>query len=163
MSKSLGRRVAAIVATAALAVPLSACTAGRWVYDSPPAAGVQADLEGVKLRNLMILTDGSSAALLGAIASRDDVVNVTDVAVAPEAEDGTFGQPAPIGFSTEVRKGQTVHLDGTESAVPADGLIVGRLAQVMVQLDNGAVMQLQVPVYSAEHADFADAWTTAQG
>lgn len=162
MSKSLSR-LAAITAAAALAVSMSACTAGRWVYDSPPAAGVQADEGGVKLRNLMILTDGSDAALLGAVASRDANVAVTGLSVAAEAEDGTFGAAAPIEFQTEVGKGQTVHLDGSETPVEADDLIVGRLAEVTVGLSEGDAVTLKVPVYSAEHADFAEAWETIQG
>ena len=71
------RRTTALLATAALALSLSACTAGQWVADSPPAAGVQVDNGGLKLRNFLAVTDGSGEAmLLGSITSRDEAVDV---------------------------------------------------------------------------------------
>ena len=160
MSKPLSR-LAALVATAALAVSMSACTAGQWVYDSAPAAGVQADNGGLKLRNVLVLTDGSKATLLGAVASRDSATQVTGIQVAAEDESGAFGAPAPVEFQADIAKGKTVILDGTETAIDGASFVVGRLADVRVDFSPGESVQLKVPVYSSEHADFVDAWKTA--
>ncbi|AQP45309.1 hypothetical protein [Tessaracoccus flavus] len=161
MSKSPSRLVAA-VASAAIAVSLSACTAGQWQYDAPPAAGVQEDLGGVKLRNVLILTDGSDAVLLGGIASRDEDTQVTGITYSPEQPDGTYGEPQELAFEVDIPKGQTVLIDGTDSSFPAEGLTVGRLADVTVNLADGGAVDMLVPVYSSEHSDFVEAWEQAR-
>ena len=160
MSKSR-TRLAALVAATALAVSLSACTAGQWEYDAPPAAGVQVDDGGLKVRNFMILTDGEQAALLGGLHSRDEAAQVAGLEVAAEGEDGTFAEPQRLPYETDIPRGQTVLLDGTETSFSGEGLIAGRLAEVSVLFAGGTVVKLQVPVYSAEHQDFAEAWANA--
>ena len=39
-------------------------------------------------------------------------------------------------------------------------LILGRLASITVGFADGQTASLQVPVYSSEHADFAEAWNS---
>ena len=83
MSKPM-RRAAAVVATAALAVSLSACTGGRWVQEAPPAAGTQTDAAdgAIKLRNFVVVSDKSGEAILvGGITSRDAANEVTAIGV----------------------------------------------------------------------------------
>ena len=163
MSKPM-RRFAAVVATVALAVGLSACTQGHWVYDAPPAAGTQADDGGLKLRNFLVVSDADGeAVLLGGIASRDETTEVTGIQVAPEGEDGQFGEPREVSFSEEIYKGRTIYLDGTTTAFSEPGLLLGRLANVTVSFSTGESVALDVPVMSSEHPDFADAWAAAKG
>ncbi len=161
MSKTL-RRTAALVATAALAASLSGCTAGQWEYGAPPAAGVQADEGGLKLRNFVVVTDGGGTGMIvGGIASRDEAATVVGLGYAAELEDGSFGELNAVQFEAEVPKGRTIILDGSETTFNTSELLVGRLARVAVQFDGGQSVALSVPVVSAEHPDFADAWAQA--
>lgn len=161
MSKTL-RRTAALVATVALAVPLSGCTAGQWEYGAPPAAGVQVDQGGLKLRNFVVLTDGDgSGMIVGGIASRDEPAQVVGLGYAAELEDGSFGELNAVPFKAEIPQGKTIILDGSETSFNTSELIVGRLARVAVQFDGGQSVTLSVPVVSAEHPDFAEAWEQA--
>jgi hypothetical protein len=160
MSKPM-RRAAAIVATAALAVSLSACTGGRWVQEAPPAAGTQTDAAdgAIKLRNFVVVSDKSGEAILvGGITSRDEANEVTAIGVTAQAEDGSFGAQQVVEFSEQIPRGQTITLDGTRTKFT--DLILGRLASVTVGFADGQTASLQVPVYSSEHADFAEAWNS---
>ena len=157
------RRTTALLATAALALSLSACTAGQWVADSPPAAGVQVDDGGLKLRNFLVVTDGSGEAmLLGSITSRDEAVDIATITVAPEKSDGSFGQAQDLQFSNQVAEGKTIMLNGADMTFTNPDVTMGRLADVNVAFSNGKVLNLKAPVLSAEHADFAEAWSEAK-
>lgn len=153
------RRAAAIVATAALAISLSACTGGHWVPDAPPAAGAQTDLGGFKLRNVAVVTNTTGEAiLLAGITSRDAATEVVGITVAPELEDGSFGPSVPISFAESIPAGKTILLDGSRTQFTDEGLLLGRLAEVSVQFSNGETASLQAPVISYEHPDFAQSW-----
>ena len=161
MSKTL-RRTAALVATVALAVSVSGCTAGQWEYAAPPAAGVQVDEGGLKLRNFMVVTDGDGTGMiLGGIASRDEAASVAGLGYAAELKDGSFGQLNAVPFTADIPKGKTIILDGADTTINTSELLVGRLARVAVQFDGGQSVALSVPVVSADHPDFADAWAQA--
>lgn len=153
------RRAAALVATAALAISLSACTDGHWVPEAPPAAGAQADLDGFKLRNIGVIADTTGEAILtGAIASRDESVEVAGISVAAQLEDGSFGEPALVPFSASIPRGKTLLLEGEPTKFTDAELLPGRLAQVQVQFNTGETVALEAPVISSEHPDFTDAW-----
>lgn len=163
MSKTL-RRAAALVVTVALAVSTSGCTAGQWEYAAPPAAGVQVDEGGLKLRNILVVTDGDGAGMiLGGITSRDEATTILGLGYAAELEDGSFGQPNAVPFTQDIRKGETIILDGADTSFSTSELLVGRLARVSVQFEDGRSVSLSVPVLSAEHPDFVEAWEQATG
>lgn len=157
------RRLAAVVASAACAVALSGCTQGHWVYEAPPAAGVQADDGGLKLRNILIVSDANGEAiLLGGIASRDASTAVSGITVAPEGKDGAFGNPTRVNVSEDIPKGRTVYLDGSSTRFDDPALELGRLAQVTVTFSTGESVEVKAPVMSSTHPDFAEAWKSAQ-
>ncbi|MDO5678334.1 MAG: hypothetical protein Q4G35_12605 [Propionibacteriaceae bacterium] len=161
MSKPM-RRAAAIIAAAALALSLSACTRGGWIPDSPPAAGTQSDEGGYKLRNIVVVADESGkAVLLGGIHSRDDAAEVTGITVA--AEDGfqSWGEPTDLGYSAPIPRGKSVYLDGSETGFTNPDLQLGRLAQVKVSFADSTVMTVDTTVLSSEHEDFAEAFANA--
>lgn len=158
------RRIAAVVASAAIMVTLSGCTQGHWVYDAPPAAGVQADEGGLKLRNILIVSNTEGRAiLLGGIASRDTATEVSGITVAPEGSDGGFGEATQVSFSESIPKGRTVYLDGSSTAFDDPALQLGRLAQVTVTFSTGQSVTVKAPVMSSEHPDFSEAWTAIEG
>ncbi len=162
MSKPM-HRLAAIIAAATLTITLSACTQGGWVPGAPPAAGVQADDGGIKLRNFLVVSDNEGeAVLLGGVASRDETTEVTGITVAAEGADGAFGEAQEVAFSEEIFKGRTIYLDGTTTRFSDPGLTLGRLAQVTVDFSTGQSVTLEAPVMSSDHPDFSEAWNAAQ-
>lgn len=160
MTKPMRRPV--IAAAAALALSLSGCVASAWQYDSPPAAGTQVDVNGLKLRNFLIIADGQGKAMLvGAITARDEADSVVAMAYAPEGADGSFGKGTELKFTQDIRKGQTVYIDGANTQFTEDALEVGRMAKLQVLFSSGSVAELQVPVMSSEHKDFEQTWAEA--
>lgn len=161
MSKPLSR-AAALVAAAAVAVALSACTASAWVPDAPPAAGVQTDVGGIKLRNVMVVSDEQGAAVVaGGISSRDTDNAVTGITVAAEKADATFSQPQNVAFTADIPKGRTVTLDWSQTAFTDPALRLGKLAEVAVTFSDGTTASVKAPIYSATHPDFKDAYAAA--
>ncbi|GAA4890013.1 hypothetical protein GCM10025789_03090 [Tessaracoccus lubricantis] len=163
MSKPV-RRFAAIIAAAALAVSMSACTRAGWVSDAPPAAGVQTEQDGYKLRNIVVVADESGQAiLLGGLHSRDDAAEVTGITVAAEEGYETYGEPVDLGFTASIPRGTSVYLDGSETSFSNPELTPGRLAEVVVTFDGATQLSVHTPVMSAEHEDFAESFSTAAG
>lgn len=161
MSKPM-RRAAAIIAAAALALSLSACTRGGWIPEVPPAAGAQSDEGGYKLRNIVVVADESGqAVLLGGIHSRDDAAEVTGITVAAETEGQSYGEAADLGYSATIPRGTTVYLDGSDTGFSNAELALGRLAQVKVSFADNTVMTVDTVVMSSEHSDFAEAFADA--
>ena len=161
MSKPM-RRIAAVVATAAVSVALSGCTQGHWVYDAPPAAGVQADDGGIKLRNILVVSDSEGEAiLLGGISSRDESTKVTGISIAAQKGDGEFATAQPVEFAQEIYKGRTIYLQGPTTRFTDPELNLGRLAAVTVSFSTGEQVSVEAPVMSSEHPDFKEAWTAA--
>lgn len=155
------RRLAALLTGATAAISLSGCVASAWQYDSPPAAGTQTDLGGLKLRNFLVISDTEGNAILtGAVTSRDNADSVLAMALAPEVGDA-FGTPQELAYTAELRKGETIYLDGSTTKFTNSELSAGRLAQVQVAFGSGQTAELLVPVLSSTHPDFAAAWDTA--
>ncbi len=160
MTKPMRRPVIAVAA--ALALTLSGCVASAWQYDSPPAAGTQVDVGGLKLRNFLIIADDRGEAMLvGAITARDEADSVVTMAYASERDDGSFGQGTEVQFAQDIRKGQTVYIDGSSTQFSDDTLEVGRMAKLQVLFSSGSVAELQVPVMSSKHKDFEQTWAEA--
>ena len=156
------RHLTTFVTTVAVVGTLSACTTAGWVPEAPPAAGVQTDAGGLKLRNFLVIADGEGAAMItGGIASRDAATEVVGLGVAPETTDNTFGDQQAIRINEEIGQGQTITLDGTETRFEDDALQLGRLALVSVAFSDGQIVSLEVPVLSSDHPDFAEAWAAA--
>ncbi len=161
MSKPL-RRTAAVVASVAFAAALSGCTAGQWEPTAPPAAGVQTEEGGIKLRNFVVVSDGEGTGMvLGAIASRDEPAEIAGMGYSAQQEDGSFGEMTAIPFTASIAEGKTIVLDGAETTFTASDLLLGRLVEIAVVLEDGQRISLLVPIMSSEHPDFADAWEQA--
>lgn len=161
MSKPV-RRAAAILAAAALALSMSACTRAGWVSDAPPAAGVQASDGGLRINNMVVVADeAGDAVLLGGLHSRDEPAEVTSISVAAEEGPESYGAPVELGFSAAIPRGDTVYLDGSETSFANPDLRLGRLAEVVVTFDDDTAVSVHTPVMSSEHPDFAEAFANA--
>ncbi|TRY20139.1 hypothetical protein FOJ82_04555 [Tessaracoccus rhinocerotis] len=151
------RRIRTLLAATALtAVLATGCTAGDWHYESPPAAGTQADSGPVKARNFVLVTDGSQAVLLGTISSFE-AVTLQGAVVTPEDENGGRGQSTALAVTADIPRDGALKLDASNALVEDAALVPGRLAEVTLQFDGGTNLTLDVPVFSTEHEDFADA------
>jgi hypothetical protein len=154
-------RRAAVAAIASVAL-MSGCTAGGWVAEAPPAAGSQAELSSLeKLRNMMFVVDDSGEGVLLGTISTVERTEVAGITYAPELPDGTFGAEESIDFTADILRQSSVRLEGQEMVVSNPELTPGRLAEVTVQFAGSGPLSLQVPVYSSEHEDFAEAWSSA--
>ncbi len=158
------RRIGTSLAALALVVGLaSGCTAGDWRYDSPPAAGVQQDAGPVKVRNLMVLADSEGEGLLlGSIFSTEQV-ELSQVGVAGQQPDGSYGQPVPLEISGDVPVQSSLMLGDGDSRIEGAELVEGRTAMVIMRFSDGTTSTLEAPVLSSEHPDYLEAWAKAQG
>src|SRR5699024_7112914 len=114
-----------------------------------------------KARNFMFVVDESGEGVLLGTISSVDPAEVTGIRYTPELPDGTLGEEDTIDFSAELPIGGAVKLEGSDLAVSNEDLTAGRLADVTVEFADGAPLTLKVPVYSAEHEDYAEAWSEA--
>lgn len=164
MTLPIRRRVGTSIAALALVIGLaSGCTAGDWRYDAPPAAGVQQDAGPVKARNIMILTDGEGEGLLLGSVFTTQPLELSQVAVSAEQEDGSFGEPVPVAVSGKVPVESGLMLGDKDSLVEGADLDPSRLVNVFLSFSDGTTMMLEAPVMSAEHQDYEAAWDKAQG
>lgn len=151
------RRIRTLLAATALtAVLATGCTAGDWHYETPPAAGTQADAGPIKARNFVLVTDGTEAALLGTITSFE-AVTLEGAVITPQDETGARGQTTGLAITAEIPRDGALKLDASNAMVSDAALVPGRLAEVTLQFDDGTSITLDVPVLTTEHEDFGNA------
>lgn len=141
---SLRRAAAAIFAVSALALS-SGCTANPYTTDMQyvPADGVPADLGSVVMRDLLLVSDGTSAVLSGSVynSGREEVT----VQFSPQSEGG-----APAGGSEiELAPGEQVALASEGLQFNDLGVEPGRLVPVAVRSSVGGTTIARVPVLPA--------------
>lgn len=158
------RRLASMAAAAALTVALGAgCTAGDWRYDAPPAAGVQADADDAKARNILVIADDAGQAIvLGSIAAMSPV-ELTGITVRAEDEAGAYGAPHSLDVTAEIPREGSFKLEPTDTQFEAPDLLLGRLAEVQVSFGDGRSITVEAPIHSSEHPDFAEEWGQVYG
>lgn len=146
--------IAAIAASVMLGT--SACTfispvASRMEYT--PADGTQVDLENLKLRNIVYVTDGSKSALTGSIVNTATTssslsIQYTDAAVA-ETKTVTItlaaGQKLDLGYN------------GGAALAIALGGNAGDIVTVQVAEGSGQSTELRIPVLDARFEYFKPA------
>jgi hypothetical protein len=139
------RKFAAIAITASVLIGTTGCTfnspvASRIEY--APADGSQADLENVKARNFVYLTNGSQSALTGSIVNSGlepqvFKIQYTDAAV-NEAKEVTFtvngGQKIDLGYN-----------GGQALAINLGGK-AGGIVRINVSEGSGAPVEMRIPV-----------------
>lgn len=144
-------------AAMALTVGLAAgCTAGAWEYDSPPAAGVQADADTIKARNFLVVADDSgNGTLLGTVTSAE-AVSLTGVAVQAETSDGGRAEPVFVDVTADISRNGSFVIDSSNGEVSGANFLMGRTATVGLQFSDGSEIRMEAPVLSSEHPDFQD-------
>ena len=139
------RKFAAVAIAASLLIGTAGCSfmspiASRIEY--APADGSQADLETVKVRNLVYVTNGTASALAGSIVNpglEPKIVKIqyTDAAV-NEAKEVTFtvnaGQKLDLGYN-----------GGQALAINLGGK-AGQIVRINVAEGSGTPVELRIPV-----------------
>lgn len=158
------RRIASLTAAAAFTVALSAgCTVGDWRYDAPPAAGVQADANDAKARNIVVISDDAGQAILLGSVVVTQPATVAQVSITALDDQEAPGQTHVLDVNAELPY-EGVHKfepEATQFSLP--DLLLGRLAAVVVTLEDGRAISMQAPIHSSEHPDFAEEWDRVYG
>jgi hypothetical protein len=147
--KMLVRKLSVVAISAALLIGATGCSitsnvATKKVY--APSDGTQADAGSIHARNVLVLSDGTNAHLIGSIVNDGETDATATLTVgggataAPttlEVKAGTkvdFGYPAALGF------------EGSQPAIELTGTIpaVGSNIQVTLNNSDTAVMDVQV-------------------
>ncbi|HMR48550.1 MAG TPA: hypothetical protein PKE40_05340 [Arachnia sp.] len=160
-ARFLGRTKALLAATALAATLATGCTAGQWEPQAPPAAGVQQEEDGVKARNVLIVSDEQGNAVLQGTVTADRAFVLTAAGFSAEQPDGTWSEAVELPIAGEAEKGKPLTFGGSEFAFQSPDLHPGLLARVGLSFDEGVKLMLDVPVYDASHPDFATAWAEA--
>lgn len=159
----ISRAVAATLAGGVL-IFTAGCTEGSWRYESPPAAGVQADVEDAKVRNFMVISDEAGQALvLGTVAAMDSTELLGLTVSALDDEGAASGEPAQIELNEPIGSYGSVTLEGSSTKFDDPDLQLGRLANVTVYFSDGRNVSVETPIYSSEHPDFREAWNEVYG
>lgn len=135
----------------------TACAAPQTNIPYTPAAGVNTDLSGMKVRNLVIVEKDGSGALSGALLSATDDTLTSIAGAADKADGTTLSQPTsqPVGLAVPANR--LVKLDAATAPITYQGLTAGMTATVRLTFARAGTVQLTVPVLSGDHADFSAA------
>ncbi|GAA1390409.1 hypothetical protein [Luteococcus peritonei] len=152
----------AVAAVALAGLGLAGCANYETLEPYQPAAGVQTDAPGVKVRNLMVISEGSTMHLAGSlIAAQDD--SLSQVAGVALQENSDPGKPLTLGTKGQLKlpAGRTVNLADSNITVKGD-VRPGGMAQVSLTFAQAQPLTLTVPVLDAEAAGFASASPAGQ-
>ncbi len=117
-----------------------------------PAHGINVDVPGVKVRNLLVVANDAGAGVVSASILAADNDALTSVAGQAIAADGATAGPLTVtGAPVTLAPGtMTVLTGGTAPvAVTASGLKPGLTAKLTLTFRSGAAVEAVVPVQSA--------------
>ncbi|MEL4505405.1 hypothetical protein AAEX63_10325 [Luteococcus sp. H138] len=152
MSASAARlRPVAVAAALALGLGMSGCANYETLEPYQPAAGVQTDAAGVKVRNLMVVSDGGSMHLAGTlIANAED--SLTKVSGTALKANGDQAGPLTIAApAVKLPAAQNVNLADSKMVVKGD-VKAGGMTQISLTFGKAAPLTLTVPVLDAKSA-----------
>jgi len=159
----LVRKLGVVAVAAALLMGTAGCSitsnvATKKVY--APSDGNQTDAGNIHARNVLVLSDGTNAFLIGSLTNTGDTaetatIQVTGGAVSPSVSFSVpaqgkidFGYPAALGFV------------GSQPGIAVTGQITGSLpavgSNVEVTLDSSATATMAVQVLDGTVPTYAD-------
>lgn len=149
------------LALAGIAVALlaSGCANYEAIKPYQPAAGVQTNAPGVKVRNLMVLSTADGAKLSGSVIAdaADELTGVTGTAL---KADGSAGGPLTVTTGkVALPAGKAVDLGASASTVK--GSIAGGMTTLTLNFAKSGPVTLTVPVVASEAMDVSTANPTA--
>lgn len=149
---------AARVATlAACLVLLTGCGLAHTQIPYTPGAGVNIDTVTAKVRNLVIVSSGTSGFVSGSVLSTvaDSLASIKGTPIKADGSPGTAfsSTTAPLRLMPATL---TVLTDGPAITVSSPDLTPGLIADVTVTFSSGASAQLSVPIVDAAGSVWKD-------
>ena len=155
----LVRKLGAVAVAAALLLGTAGCSftsnvATKKVY--APSDGNQTDDGHIHARNVLVLSDGTNAYIIGSITNDGDkdaeaIISVTGGAIAPTTTFNVaaqskvdFGYPAILGF------------EGSKPGIKLEGVPPAVGTNIEVTLDESATSKMQVQVLDGTIPTYAD-------
>jgi len=155
------RLVAGLLLVLAVTVTTACGTNKQTLRPYTPAEGVNFDVggeQGVKVRNLMILSRAEGEGILSATMVAADRAQLTAVSGKAIKSDGTDGAPlsATIPSSVNLGDGALIVLtDGAPITVRSPDLKAGLLADVTLQFSTAGTKTVRVPVIDANEGPYS--------
>lgn len=148
-----GRRLLSAIALGACVAVTSGCSSFATLAPYTPAAGVQTNQDGIKVRNLLLVPDGDQARMVGTlIASEDDsVTNLTAQPLKPDNEPS--GSASTSSPDLQLPAGEAVSLSDSGATVTGD-FVPGLLVELTMNFEKSGDVTLLVPVMSPDDPDF---------
>lgn len=160
MTHRLRRTAAALACALTLAGAAGCAVKPETIRTYTPAHGVNATQGDLKVRNLVVATDGSgSGTLYGTLVSGADD-QLTGITGAALAQNGTeTGKLAASGVTTtQLPAGRAATLGAEKpTTLTGDGLRPGLTARVTLSFAKAGQVTLDAPVMDAAHPDYATA------
>jgi len=149
----VARTAAVLVAAASLG--LSGCSFAT-LQTYTPAVGVNVDAPTVKIRNLLIIADGSGQGMLSGALVGSAADTLTGITGFPVKIDATEGEALTFGaVSVPVVAERLSKLDEAKITVSSPDLRAGLTAHLVLTFTNIGDVAVTVPVVSSENPDFA--------
>ncbi|GEM_PF-2840734 len=152
----------AVVAVALASLGLTGCTNHETTAPYQPAAGVQTNAPGVKVRNLMVISEGGAMKLAGSlVASEADTL--TKIAGVALKQNGDQGQPLTLSQkgSITLPNGSSVNLADSDITVKGD-VKPGGMTKIDLTFGKAQQVSLSVPVVDAHSAGIATSSPTPE-
>lgn len=154
-----GRPLRVVIGGLAAAMLLTGCGFdAQTLQPYTPAHGVNTEAGVVKVRNLLVVSDGAGNNVVSAsvLSSADD--RLTDVQIVPVLASGEAGTPLTVSTATPIRlpANQLVVLTDLEPLVQATGeLTPGLTARVVMSFASGERADTIAPVQSFENSIYS--------
>lgn len=143
-------RPVALVAVAVIGLGMTGCANYDTLDPYQPAAGVQTDAAGVKVRNLMVVSNGGSMHLAGTvIANADDTLTKISGTALTESGDPAGGLTISPATSIKLPADKGVKLADSKMTVKGD-VKPGGMTQISLQFGKASPLTMTVPVVDAK-------------
>lgn len=154
-------RPVAVASALVLGLGMAGCANYETIEPYQPAAGIQTDAPGVKVRNLMVLSEGGSMQLAGTlIADADDKLEKI-AGTALKANSDEAGPLTVASKAIELPAVERVNLADENIKVTGDDVKPGGMTKLSLDFAKAGSLELTVPVVDAKSAGFASASSEA--
>lgn len=151
----------AVAAVALAGLGLGGCANYETLEPYQPAAGIQTDAPGVKVRNLMVVDDGGSMHLAGTLIAdeQDSLSKVSGIALQQNSDPG---KELTIGSKGNLTLPANGPVNLADSGITVKGDVdPGGMTQISLTFAKAQPLTLTVPVVDATSAGFASSSPSA--
>ncbi|MGO4957237.1 hypothetical protein ACTQ49_08190 [Luteococcus sp. Sow4_B9] len=148
-------RPVAVASALVLGLGLAGCANYDTLDPYQPAAGIQTDAPGVKVRNLMVLSEGDSMHLAGTLIAdaEDTLEKVEGTALKPNTDPAG---PLTIAQSGTIKLPELQRVNLADSNMKVTGDVKpGGMTEISLDFAKAGSLKLHVPVVDAKAQGFA--------